>query len=76
MFRYRARNWPETLEPQERLRWEAFRRERLSDPGAGASIVLDDYRKQLSQLAVDASLSPDKRALIDALIDWPQELGL
>ena len=76
LFRYRARNWPETLRGDERPRWEEFRRERLTEAGAGASIVLDDYRKQLSRLAVDASLTPTQRAVIDALLDWPAELGL
>jgi len=76
LFRYRARNWPETLEGDERLRWEEFRRERLTEAGAGASIVLDDYRKQLSRLAVDGSLTHAQRAVVDALLDWPAELGL
>jgi len=76
LFRYRGRNWPETLNRDERLRWEEFRRERLTQPGAGASIVLDDYRRQLSRLAVDLSLTPAQRAVVDALLDWPAELGL
>jgi exodeoxyribonuclease-1 len=76
LFRYRARNWPETLSHAERLRWEEFRRARLSEPGAGASIVLDEYRRALSRLAVDLSLSPQQRAVVDALLDWPAEIGL
>jgi exodeoxyribonuclease-1 len=76
LFRYRARNWPETLNRDERLRWEEFRRERLTDPGAGASIVLDEYRRRLSRLAVDLSLGPAQRAVVDALLDWPAEIGL
>ena len=76
LFRYRARNWPETLSAEERVRWEVFRRERLTDPVAGASIVLGDYRKQLSRLAVDAGLTRDQHAVVDALIDWPAEIGL
>ena len=76
LFRYRARNWPDTLQADERLRWEEYRRERLTQAGAGGSIVLDDYRKQLSQLVVDATLTPEQRGVIDALLDWPQELGL
>jgi exodeoxyribonuclease-1 len=76
LFRYRARNWPETLSADERRRWEEFRRERLTQPGAGASIVLDDYRRQLSRLAVDSALTPERRAVLDALLDWPAELGL
>ena len=57
-------------------RWEEFRRARLTDPGAGGSIVLAEYRKQLSRLAVNAGLTAQQRALVDALIDWPEELGL
>ena len=76
LFRYRARNWPETLAVGERERWEEFRRERLTQPGAGASITLDDYRRQLTHLVVDANLSQQQRAVVDALIEWPQELGL
>ena len=76
LFRYRARNWPETLAVGERERWEEFRRERLTQPGAGASITLEDYRRQLTRLAVDANLSRQQRAVVDALIEWPQEIGL
>ena len=76
LFRYRARNWPETLSGAERQRWEEFRRERLTQPGAGGSIVLCDYRRQLSRLAVDLSLTPAQREVVDALLDWPAELGL
>jgi exodeoxyribonuclease-1 len=76
LFRYRARNWPETLAVGERERWEEFRRERLTQPGAGASITLEDYRRQLTRLVVDANLSQQQRAVVDALIEWPQEIGL
>jgi exodeoxyribonuclease-1 len=76
LFRYRARNWPEMLTRDERLRWEEFRRERLTQPGAGGSIVLDDYRRQLSRLAIDIRLTATQRAVVDALLDWPAELGL
>ncbi|MCB1800762.1 MAG: exodeoxyribonuclease I [Gammaproteobacteria bacterium] len=76
LFRYRARNWPETLSHDERLRWQEFRMARLTEPGMGGSIVLDDYRRLLSRMAIDMSLTTAQRAVVDALIDWPQELGL
>jgi exodeoxyribonuclease I len=34
LFRYRARNYPETLNDQEAQEWETFRLARLSDPAA------------------------------------------
>ena len=43
---------------------------------AGASIILEQYAKELSRLAIDTSLSPQRRTLIDELLDWPQQLGL
>ncbi len=76
LFRYRARNWPDSLGAAERQRWEEFRRGRLMKPGAGGSIVLDDYRRQLSRLAVDSQLTGTQREVLDALLDWPAELGL
>lgn len=74
LFRYRARNWPHTLSAEERARWEVYRRQRLDDASVG--ITLADYRRKLSRLAVDASLDEQQRALVDALIEWPAELGV
>lgn len=74
LFRYRARNWPQTLSAPEKARWESYRRGRVSDPAYG--IDLATYRKKLSRLAIDTGLSDSQRALVDALIDWPAEIGL
>ncbi|WP_456404818.1 exodeoxyribonuclease I [Thiolapillus sp.] len=76
LFRYRARNWPETLTAEEKQRWEEYRRHRLTDPEGGSSILLAEYRQQLSRMAVDASLSQQQRQVVDALLDWPEEIGL
>lgn len=38
LFRYRARNWPETLSVEEAQRWEKFRRHRIQDADRGGSI--------------------------------------
>ncbi|MGD1983024.1 MAG: exodeoxyribonuclease I [Chromatiaceae bacterium] len=75
LFRYRARNWPSSLSPEERLRWEEYRHSRLKDPNGGGSITLEAYRRRLSQLAVDSTLSERRRQIIDALLDWPAEIG-
>jgi len=31
LFRYRARNYPDTLDAQERMRWEGYRKSRLNE---------------------------------------------
>ncbi len=76
LFRYRARNWPETLNKGEKQRWEEYRRQRLTDPEGGSSITLDAYRKELSRMVVDPELTPKQRQIVDALLDWPTEIGL
>ena len=76
LFRYRARNWPDSLDVGERTRWDGFRRRRLIEQDGGGSIALDEYRRQLSRLAVDLSLNPKQREVVNSLIDWPAELGV
>ena len=76
LFRYRARNWPHTLTEDEHKRWEEYRRFRLMDPAGGSSITLQEYRKQLSHMTVDPELTDEQRRLVDALLNWPQEIGL
>ncbi len=76
LFRYRARNWPETLSKVEQGRWDEFRLQRLQDEAEGASITLAQYRKELSKLAIDTSLPADRRQVVDELIDWPSRIGL
>jgi hypothetical protein len=51
LLRYRARNWPETLTPEEREDWDLFRLARLTDPAAGGSIVIEQFEQCLSELA-------------------------
>ena len=40
LFRYRARNFPDSLSSEEREQWEEHRFNYLTDPAAGASITL------------------------------------
>ncbi len=60
VFRYRARNWPETLSAAECQRWDEFRLKRLTQPECGASIVWDQYWEELKKLK---SLESDQRQI-------------
>ncbi|HYN79822.1 MAG TPA: exodeoxyribonuclease I [Lamprocystis sp. (in: g-proteobacteria)] len=74
VFRYRARNWPETLTPQERERWAAWRLTRLTDPDGGGSIRLDQYEERLATLAQTHAADPAKLQLIEDLAGWAEAL--
>jgi len=71
LFRYRARNWPDTLSAAEKVRWDGFRRGRLTDPQLDVGITLDDYRSRLVQMMVDPRLDERERGILSELADWP-----
>ena len=74
LWRYRARNWPETLSDEEREEWDAYRLARLTDPEAGSGIVLDAFEQRLSELRAECTDAPAKLALLDELAAWAEQL--
>jgi exodeoxyribonuclease-1 len=74
LFRYRARNHPQTLDAGERGRWNDYRRQRLlGDAGLGEQ-TLPDFRAQLDTLALEHAADPAKLALLQHLRDWGTDL--
>ena len=67
LFRYRARNFPETLSEAEALQWEQHRAARLFDGAAGARTV-EQLFAEVDALSEDA----DERAeeILGALYDY------
>lgn len=65
-FRYKARNWPESLTDSESIQWRNFRKSRLTPE------ALADYSQQCLTLA---EAHPDKAQVIRALIDWTEQIS-
>src|SRR5476649_1414351 len=55
LFRYRARNFPDTLNFEEQERWRIFCQQRLSAPEWGAPNTLESFAEAASQLAINAT---------------------
>jgi len=70
LFRYRARNWPETLSAEEAQQWENFRRHRLQDPDGGGSITLTEYYQRIALLRNERDGDADALRILDAMDDW------
>ncbi|WP_213875135.1 exodeoxyribonuclease I [Pseudomonas sp. dw_358] len=49
LFRYRARNFPDTLTVSEKERWALFCQRRLSDPAQGAPNTVGGFTEALAQ---------------------------
>jgi len=72
LFRYRARNFPETLDAPEQARWLQHRAERLHG-GAGGALTLAAYLERIDTLAESA----DERgqAILEALVDYAEGIA-
>lgn len=75
LFRYRARNWPETLTPDEHQRWNDYRRRRLHEDNDLSEITLEEFASQISVLRVAHAADAAKLALLDRLDAWGRELA-
>lgn len=74
LYRYRARNWPQTLSPEEHQRWMLFRRERLTHETPLTTLTLAQYFAEITEMRSDAS--GQSLALLDQLDAWGRELAL
>ncbi|WP_297845979.1 exodeoxyribonuclease I [Pseudomonas sp.] len=72
LFRYRARNFADTLSVEEQDRWEAFCRKRLSDAGSGAPNTLQSFTEALAVSSLSAS--PEQLAVLDQWRAYAQQL--
>ena len=71
VWRYRARNFPQTLSADEQQRWHAHCAARLID-GQDKARTVDDFLEALDALYPDADAKG--QAVLDALQDYAQEV--
>jgi exodeoxyribonuclease-1 len=74
LFRYRARNWPETLSSAERRRWDDYRRRRLLADNGLSEAALPQYFEQIAALRAEHAGDGGKQVLLDQLEAWGREL--
>ncbi|MBX3620044.1 MAG: exodeoxyribonuclease I [Rhizobacter sp.] len=72
-FRYRARNFPETLSDAERVQWQEHCAHRLHD-GAGGALTLEAFFERIDQLQETAD---DERSqdILGSLVDYATEIA-
>jgi len=73
LFRYRARNYPETLSEPERTRWENFRRERLTQETPLTGLTLERYFAEIATLRTSGTGA--QQVLLDQLEQWGRQLA-
>jgi exodeoxyribonuclease-1 len=70
-FRYRARNWPETLNAKEADQWRQFREARLLAGEFGNELTLHKYQHILEEM-LQKGIPEDRQELFKRLVEWVQ----
>jgi len=76
LFRYRARNYPETLNLNESMEWDRYRRQRLLESEAPEDFTLADFRAALDEQRTLHAGKPEALLVLDQLESWIDKIGL
>jgi exodeoxyribonuclease-1 len=71
LFRYRARNFPDSLSQEESLAWEEHRAARLHD-GAGQTMTVDAFFERIDALSEEADERTEE--ILGALYDYAEHI--
>ena len=76
LFRYRARNYPDTLSMEEADLWKKDRKARLVETRDSAYFTLRDFRQELAGARELKQGEPGAQGILDQLEAWVLEIGL
>jgi exodeoxyribonuclease-1 len=73
LFRYRARNWPGSLDPADQHRWDDYRRRRLGSDTGLSEYDFTSYYAEIATLRGSTEPGP-RQTWLDALDAWGHDL--
>lgn len=76
LFRYRARNYPESLSMEELRHWNRDRRLRLVEPTDPDYFTLKDFRNAVKELRMQHGSDTRALGILDQLDAWVIESGI
>jgi exodeoxyribonuclease-1 len=72
LFRYRARNFPQTLNAEERQQWDEFRKLKFNDPAVGIR-TLNQVRASIEELRIAPDTTGAQLIVLDELEKYLQQ---
>lgn len=76
LFRYRARNFPQTLNQEETRIWDKDRRARLVETEDPDYFTIVNYRQAVAQLREERINEPKSLEILNKLDAWLQQSGI
>ena len=72
LFRYRARNFPETLSAEEQRLWNDYRQQKFQDPACGIR-TLNQVNARIEELRIDPNITGTQLSVLDDLEKYFQQ---
>ena len=76
LFRYRARNYPDTLSVEETEQWNKDRKARLIESKDSSHFTLRDFRQEMAEVRELRQSEPEAHTILDQLEAWVLDIGL
>lgn len=73
-FRYKARNFPFSLSPQEQSRWQNYRKEKLMHGLDSPNLTMEEFTLELENLAHEVGEDVAKMNVLKSLFEYAQHL--
>ncbi len=74
LWRYTARNYPESLPESEKKKWKSFCASRILVPAADDAMRLSEYRKKLESYKEDKNMPPRKKLIVRDMEEYADKL--
>ena len=74
LFRYRGRNYPESLTEEEQMQWQEYCYQRITDADSGASITMEPYLEKLESMLAEPNISQSDRKILEQLQAYADRL--
>jgi len=71
LFRYRARNWPESLSEDEQIEWQRYRQQRLSDETNSKILTFTTFFEAIVACR-EGEISDEQKLVLDKLEEYGQ----
>ncbi len=75
LFRYRARNYPESLNEDERLRWNEYRRNKFTSVNDIKTLNFKTFDQLITEHMNDPELDDNNRKLLQELQQWRNSIS-
>lgn len=74
LWRYLCRNWPESLDDEQRARWKSFCAQRLLDPPGNTIVNLQFFARKVTERMESKDTAPKEKQVMANLEQWGRAL--